>query len=311
MVIEDISLVDGAKRVAQIVKDNLLLVGISTVGVRTVTGLIGFVLAVAGAVLGFGIGYGIIAILGTGVLGLSFWNWTWNIDLLYIHDGRERYQYVYIHCLSYLPVSVGTRSGEGADRRPAHSNCSSGTVSRSSELDIGPLNHRREVITWEEVDRLIDHLIPQFRREFTAMVMITRGGIVPGGMLADAMDITHILTAAVDFPAQIAAELRQGSEKAKLMVWPQFIQFPAEDKLRGRPTLIVDDVWGSGRTITAVKNRVSAAGAFPETCVLHFNPGRNMFAQVRPDYYAAVTDAFIVYPWEIDRGTDQVLLGDI
>ena len=170
---------------------------------------------------------------------------------------------------------------------------------------------RREVITWEEVDRLIDHLIPQFRREFTAMVMITRGGIVPGGMLADAMDITHILTAAVDFPAQIAAELRQGSEKAKLMVWPQFIQFPAEDKLRGRPTLIVDDVWGSGRTITAVKNRVSAAGAFPETCVLHFNPGRNMFAQVRPDYYAAITDAYIVYPWEIDRGTDKVLLGDI
>ena len=72
MVIENISLVDGAKRVAQIVKDNLLLVGISTVGVRAVTGLIGFVLGVAGAVLGFGIGYGIIAILGTGVLGLVF-----------------------------------------------------------------------------------------------------------------------------------------------------------------------------------------------------------------------------------------------
>jgi len=164
---------------------------------------------------------------------------------------------------------------------------------------------RREVITWEEVDRLVDHLIPQFKREFTAMVMITRGGIVPGGMLADAMDITHILTAAVDFPAQIA------SRKAKLMVWPQFIQFPAEDKLRGRPTLIVDDVWGSGRTSTAVKNRVSAAGGFPETCVLHFNPHRNLFGQVRPDYYAAITDAFIVYPWEIDRDTDQVLLGEI
>jgi len=164
---------------------------------------------------------------------------------------------------------------------------------------------RREVITWEEVDRLIDHLVPQFKREFTAMVIITRGGIVPGGMLADAMDITHILTASVDFPAQIA------SQRAKLMVWPEFIQFPAEDKLRGRPTLIVDDVWGSGRTITAVKNRVSAAGAFPETCVLHFNPGRNMFAQVRPDYYAAITDAFIAYPWEIDRDTDQVLLGEI
>jgi hypoxanthine phosphoribosyltransferase len=164
---------------------------------------------------------------------------------------------------------------------------------------------RREIISWDEVDRLIDHLIPQFKREFTAMVLITRGGIIPGGMLAEAMGITHILTAAVDFPAQLKIE------RTQLIVWPEFIQFPAEDKLRGRPTLIVDDVWGSGRTITAVKNRVSAAGGFPETCVLHFNPYRNLFGSVRPDYYAAVTDAFIAYPWEIDRGADQVLLGDI
>ena len=164
---------------------------------------------------------------------------------------------------------------------------------------------RREMINWEEVDRLIDYLLPQFRREFTAMVMITRGGIIPGGMLAEAMNITHILTAAVDFPAQSA------SQKSSLMAWPEFIQFPADDKVRGRPTLIVDDVWGSGRTITSVKNRVSAAGGFPETCVLHFNPNRNLFGGARPDYYAAVTDAFILYPWEVDRGGDQVLLGEI
>jgi hypothetical protein len=165
-----------------------------------------------------------------------------------------------------------------------------------------PAEPRREVISWEEVDRLIGYLLPQFRREFTAMVMITRGGIVPGGLLAEAMDITHVLTAAVDFPAQMA------QERDQLMAWPEFIQFPADDKLRARPTLIVDDVWGSGRTITAVKNRVSAAGGFPETCVLHFNPYRNLFGGVRPDYYAAITDAFIVYPWELDRGGDIALL---
>lgn len=70
MVIEDMNLSSAAKRVAQIVKDNLLLVGVSTVGVRAVTGLIGFVLGFGGAVLGFGVGYGIIALLGTGALGL-------------------------------------------------------------------------------------------------------------------------------------------------------------------------------------------------------------------------------------------------
>ena len=162
---------------------------------------------------------------------------------------------------------------------------------------------RREVLDWGDVDGLIDHLLPQFRREFTAMIMITRGGIIPGGMLAEAMNITHLLTAAVDFPVQ------SDQDKTKLMAWPEFIQFPANDLLRGRPALIVDDVWGSGRTITAVKNRVSAAGGFPETCVLHFNPHRSLFGHVRPDYYAAITDAYIVYPWEIDRGIDKLMLG--
>lgn len=163
---------------------------------------------------------------------------------------------------------------------------------------------RRELVSWEEVDRLIDHLLPQFRREFTAMVMITRGGIIPGGMLAETMNITHLLTAAVDFPAKFASQM------SNFMAWPEFIQFPADEQLHGRPTLIVDDVWGSGRTITAVKNRVSAAGGFPETCVLHFNPYRDLFGTVRPDYFAATTDAFIVYPWELDRGGDRAFLGE-
>jgi hypothetical protein len=36
-----------------------------------------------------------------------------------------------------------------------------------------------------------------------------------------------------------------------------------------------------------------------------------LFGSARPDYYAAITDARIVYPWEIDRGPDRVLLGDM
>ncbi len=163
---------------------------------------------------------------------------------------------------------------------------------------------RNEVLTWEDVGQLIDHLLPQFDEEFDAMMMITRGGVIPGGLLAEAMGMTHLLTAAVDFPAKMEME------KTKLMAWPQFIQFPEDRQLRGRKTLIVDDVWGSGRTITSVKIRVSAAGGFPYTCVFHFNPYRNLFGSARPDYYAAITDAHIVYPWEINRGTDRVIATD-
>jgi hypoxanthine phosphoribosyltransferase len=164
---------------------------------------------------------------------------------------------------------------------------------------------RREMLTWDDVERLIDHLVPQFDEEFDAMVMITRGGIIPGGILAERLGLTHILTAAVDFPAQ--SEM----EKAKLMAWPQFIQFPEDRLLRGRRALVVDDVWGSGRTITSVRHRISGAGGTPFTCVLHFNPYRNLFGSARPEYYAAITDAHIVYPWEIDRGLEMLPFRDL
>lgn len=164
---------------------------------------------------------------------------------------------------------------------------------------------RREVLTWSDVDKLIDHLIPQFEVEFEAMVIVTRGGVVPGGLLAEALHLNTILTATVDFPAEMEAD-----KEKRLLAWPKFVQFPDVEVLRGRRVLVVDDVWGSGRTITAVKNRISGAGGLPYTCVLHFNPYRNLFGTVRPDFFAAVTDAYIIYPWEIDRGPEAVLLRD-
>lgn len=163
------------------------------------------------------------------------------------------------------------------------------------------MSARRELLTWDEVHKLIDHLIPQFDIEFEAMVIVTRGGIVPGGLLAERLDIQDVLTASVDFPYEAQRKA------AKLLAWPQFIQFPEDSQLIGRRSLVVDDVWGSGRTVTAVKNRVAAVGGLPYTCVLHYNPYRSLFTQAKPDFYAAVTDAYIIFPWEVDRGTDKVL----
>ncbi len=70
MVIEDINLKDALKRAGQIVKDNLLLVGLSTVGVRVVNGLIGILLGAAGIALGFGAGLGIVSLTNTSTFGL-------------------------------------------------------------------------------------------------------------------------------------------------------------------------------------------------------------------------------------------------
>lgn len=167
---------------------------------------------------------------------------------------------------------------------------------------------RREVLSWNDVDQLIDHLVPQFDIEFDLMVVITRGGIVPGGILAEALNLVTILTAAVDFPSE--TNDLQYKQQTRWMAWPQFIQFPDNSILQGKKVLVVDDVWGSGRTITAVKNRISAAGGKVYTTVLYFNPYRNLFGAVRPDFFAATTDAYIIFPWEVRRGQEGVMLSE-
>lgn len=62
MVIEDINLKDALKRVGQITRENLLLIGVSTVGVKVVTGLIGFFFSLFGIILGIAIGFGLASI---------------------------------------------------------------------------------------------------------------------------------------------------------------------------------------------------------------------------------------------------------
>lgn len=168
-------------------------------------------------------------------------------------------------------------------------------------LDRPDNPNRTEVLTWSDIDRLIDQLVPQIRAmgNFATMVMITRGGVIPGGLLAEALDIREVLTASVDFP----------SKAAGLMAWPDFLQFPEDRLVSGRKTLVIDDVWGSGRTSIAVRERLVSAKATPFNCVLHYNPYRSLFTKEKPDFYGDITDAYMVYPWEIDRGTRGLDIG--
>lgn len=70
MVIDNLNLRDGLNRIWKITKENLLLIGISTVGVGLVTGLIGFLLGLIGAVIGLAVGYGLYLLFGSQTLGL-------------------------------------------------------------------------------------------------------------------------------------------------------------------------------------------------------------------------------------------------
>lgn len=169
---------------------------------------------------------------------------------------------------------------------------------------------RHEMVTWAEIDEIVDILVPQIRTVggFDGILLITRGGIIPGGLLAEALNLTYVLTAAVHFVDQGYTEFKPILPTQ--MALPSFLQFPENRVVEGRKLLIVDDVWGSGRTSTSIKGRLEAAGAKVFTCVFHYNPYRSVFQDAKPDFYGAVTDAYIIYPWETDRGVRGITQTD-
>ncbi|MGA7194576.1 MAG: hypothetical protein WBW94_13190 [Anaerolineales bacterium] len=70
MMIEDANLVTGIKRATYIAKNNLLLIGVSTVGVKWITSIISFVLGAIGLVIGIGLGLGIISVSSSSTVGI-------------------------------------------------------------------------------------------------------------------------------------------------------------------------------------------------------------------------------------------------
>ena len=146
----------------------------------------------------------------------------------------------------------------------------------------------RDIVTWEALDRLVADLADRLAGEpFDVMLAITRGGLVPAGMLAYRLRIRNILVAAVEFY----------DDRGQPGPRPTFLQFPADPLLRGQRVLIVDEVWDSGTTIHAVTARVLQAGGIPTTAVLHWKPERSVVPG-QPDVHGVTTDAWVVYPFK-------------
>jgi uncharacterized protein len=38
---------------------------------------------------------------------------------------------------------------------------------------------KQRLLSWADVDKLVEHLIPQFFGHYAALLMIARGGIIP------------------------------------------------------------------------------------------------------------------------------------
>lgn len=151
----------------------------------------------------------------------------------------------------------------------------------------------KQHLTWTQIEELSIRLADRLPPVYEVMLVITRGGMVPACIISERLNLRNILVAAVMFYT--------GQERT--LDKPIFLQFPADPLLNGNRVLIVDDVWDSGRTIMAVRERVLDAGGFPETAVLHYKPTHTSYSDAAPDYYVDETDAWIVYPWDVGEAS--------
>lgn len=146
----------------------------------------------------------------------------------------------------------------------------------------------KDVVSWDDLDRLVGVLADRLAgRPFDVLLAITRGGMVPAGMLAYRLKLRDILVAAVEYY----------DDSGQPGPHPTFFQFPADPLLRGKRVLVVDEVWDSGTTIAAVSERVRQAGGEPTTAVLHYKPARSVVGGA-PDVHAVETDRWVVYPFK-------------
>lgn len=145
----------------------------------------------------------------------------------------------------------------------------------------------KSIVSWDDLDAMVGTLAEKVGGEYDVVLVITRGGLVPAGMLAYRLGFRDILVAAVAYY----------DDAGQTAEHPTFFQFPSDPLVHGRRVLIVDEVWDTGTTIAAVVERLLLAGGRPTTAVLHYKPARSKVDLV-PDHYVVATDDWVVYPFK-------------
>jgi hypothetical protein len=137
---------------------------------------------------------------------------------------------------------------------------------------------------WNQIEKMCQDVCEQIKNPPTTIIGLSRGGLVPARIIADYFDID-------DFHI-IAVKLYNNR---KAIGKPVITPFD-EKLLSSRRILVVDDIWDSGKTLTAIRKYL--AGNFDiRTATLVWKENLLGF---KPDYYskAVSSSKWVVFPWE-------------
>ena len=73
---------------------------------------------------------------------------------------------------------------------------------------------------------------------------------------------------------------------------------------KGTKVLVVDDVFDTGRTAAAMRERLTALGCDMRMACVYWKPKKNL-TPYKPDFYVHICDDWIVFPHEIEGLTPE------
>ena len=144
--------------------------------------------------------------------------------------------------------------------------------------------------SWEDIYtksiKLAENIVKSGEK-FDSIIGISKGGLVPSRILSDLLEIPDVLITKCEYYVDVA-------KKSKKPIITQKIPGTIRDK----DVLIADDVADTGDSlIEVVKYLKSKAPKSLKVATIYLKP----WSKVIPDFYAAKTDAWIIFPWELNE----------
>lgn len=148
----------------------------------------------------------------------------------------------------------------------------------------------REVLTWDlfgQAGRALAQQVADSEFRPDIVLGIARGGLIPAGALAYALDCKNLFTLSVEFYTGVDTRL-----DVPVML-PPFLDIA---DLTGAAVLIVDDVADTGKTLELVHEFCAGHVAQARTAVLY----EKSHSIIKADYVWRRTDRWINFPWSTE-----------